>query len=184
MRVHRDKLLTMDYLRSRQSEISWTCVHTGPLLDYLLNIGVLVNLKGRSITLFDDGEKRFSTTTMGTAAKAVVAVLRGGEKFANREVRVHDVVTSQNELLRLAKEAVGGVGGEWSVTSLSTEDCARRAKEAFEVDPDSPMGIQMEKVVGVFGREYGSDFGEADNEELGIEVMSEEQLKELLATFA
>lgn len=183
MRVHRDKLLTMDYLRSRQSEISWTCVHTGPLLDYLLNIGVLVNLKGRSITLFDDGEKRFSTTTMGTAAKAVVAVLRGGEKFANREVRVHDVVTSQNELLRLAKEVVPD-GDEWSVTSLSTEDCARRAKEAFEVDPDSPMGIQMEKVVGVFGREYGSDFGEADNGELGIAVMSEEHLKEVLAIFA
>lgn len=184
MRVHRDKVLTMDYLRSRQTEISWTCIHTGPLLDYLLNIGVLVNLKGRSITLFDDGEKRFSTTTMGTAGKAVVAVLRGGEKFANRKVTVHDVVTSQNELLRLAKEVVTCNREEWSVTSLRTEDCERRAQEAFEADPDSGVGIQMEKVVGVFGKEHGSDFGKADNMELGIPVMSEEQLKQVLAKFA
>ncbi|PVH75683.1 NAD(P)-binding protein [Cadophora sp. DSE1049] len=182
MRVHRDKVATLNYLQARQSSISYTCIHTGPLLDYLLNIGVLVNVKSRSITLFDDGEKRFSTTTMGTAAKAIVAVLKHPEKFANREVRVHDVVTSQNQLLRLAKEIVPDE--EWSVTGMDTGDCEGRAREAFKADPDSRMGIQMEKVVGVFGRDHGSDFGEADNVELGIQVMTEEQLKEVLGRFA
>ncbi|KAK0106060.1 hypothetical protein ONS95_004565 [Cadophora gregata] len=181
LRVHRDKVLTLDYLRARQSQISYTSIHTGPLLDYLLNIGVLVNLKGRSITLFDDGEKRFSTTTMGTASKAVVTVLKNGEKFANRNVRVHDVVMSQNQLWSLAKEIVPGT--EWSVTKMNTGACAKQAEEAFKLDPDSRMGIQLEKVVGVFGKEHSSDFGEADNAELGIAIMTEGELKELLARF-
>ncbi|KAH7372147.1 hypothetical protein BKA64DRAFT_689191 [Cadophora sp. MPI-SDFR-AT-0126] len=182
MRVHRDKIRTLDYLRAHQSHISYTCIHTGPLLDYLLKIGVLVNMKGRSVTLFDDGAKKFSTTTMATASKAVVSVLKNGEKFANREVRVHDIVTSQNQLLKLAKEIVPDE--EWTVTKMDTKDCERQAGEAFKLDPDSRMGIQMEKVVGVFGKEHNSDFGEADNEELGVPVMTEGQLKELLGRFA
>ncbi|KAH6718430.1 hypothetical protein BKA61DRAFT_599606 [Leptodontidium sp. MPI-SDFR-AT-0119] len=193
LRIHRDKLFTSSYLQARTSLISHTIIHTGPLLDYLLNIGVLVNLKSRTITLFDDGEKRFSTTTMATASAAVAAVLKMGEGSANREFCVHDVVTCQNELLELAKEVVlastgsgseSGNAQEWTVARMDTGECERKAEEAFRVDGDSAMGMHLQKVVGVFGKAFTSDFGEADNRELGIEMMDRKQLKEVLGRFA
>ena len=64
------------------------------------------------MTRFDGDEKRFSTTTTETAAKAVVAVLGMGSRWENKEVWVHDAVTCQNELLGVAEGGVGGRGVE------------------------------------------------------------------------
>lgn len=86
-------------------------------------------MKERSMTRFDDGEKRFSTTTTETAAKAMAAVLKMEKEMweEKREFWVHDVVTSQNELLKLGKEVVPDA--EWTVTNASTEDMARKMEE-------------------------------------------------------
>ncbi len=139
-------------------------------------------MKERSITLFDSGDKRFSTTTLPTASAAVVAVLNMGDKSKNRAFKVQDIVTTQNQLLKLGKEVTPGA--EWTVKPASTAEMAKKANEAFKVDRNSRMAVGMQRAVGVFGPEYTSDFGEADNAELGIRIMDETQLKELLNKFA
>ena len=139
-------------------------------------------MKERSITLFDSGDKPFSTTTMPTASVAIVAVLKMGDKSKNRAFKVQDIVTTQNRLLELGKEVTPGA--EWTVKPASTAEMAKKASEALKADPNSRMAAMMQKAVGVFGQEYTSDFGEADNAELGIRMMDEVQLKELLKKFA
>ena len=139
-------------------------------------------MKERSITLFDSGDKRISTTTIPTASAAVVAVLKMGDKSKNRAFKVQDIVTTQNQLLKLGKEITPG--SEWTVKPASTAEMAKKANEAFKADQNSRMGAVMQKAVGVFGPEYTSDFGGADNAELGIRMMDETQLKELLKKFA
>jgi hypothetical protein len=123
------KIATQQYLKERESLISHTSVRTGPLLDFVLARGGIINMKERSMTRFDDGEKRFSTTTTETAAKAMAAVLKMEKEMweEKREFWVHDVVTSQNELLKLGKEVVPDA--EWTVTNASTEDMARKMEE-------------------------------------------------------
>lgn len=130
------------------------------------------------MTRFDDGEKRFSTTTTETASRAVAAVLKMGKEAENRELWVHDVVTCQNELLKLGKEIVPDA--EWTVTPASTEDWARRVGEE---DPKSRMADVMMKTLAIFGRNFKSDFEQPDNEELGIGTMGENEVKEVLRRF-
>jgi hypothetical protein len=139
-------------------------------------------MKTRSITLFDDGNKRFSTTTLATASKAVVAALRMGDKSKNRAFRVHDLVATQNLLFKLAKEILPDA--EWTVNYVSTADMGIKAEEAFKADPNGRMGAVLQKTWMVFGAESTSDFGVSDNEELGIPMMNETQVKEVLSRFA
>jgi len=131
--------------------------------------------------LFDEGEKRFSTTTTETAAKAVAAVLKMGRAAENREFWVHDKVVCQNELLRLGKEVLPDV--EWKVEEASTEELKKKAEMAMRVDPKSRMVDVMTKILGTFGREFEGLFQKPDNEELGIGVMGESEVKGVLARF-
>lgn len=151
------------------------------MLDFCLSRGVLVNMKDRSVTLFDSGDKRFSTTTTATASAAVAAVLKMGPESKNRAFKVQDFVTTQNQLLKLAKKVLPNE--EWTLKPVSTAAMADQANEAFKADPNSPMGSMIQKAVGVFGAEYTSDFGASDNADLGIRMMHENQVTELLKTF-
>ncbi|PMD37957.1 NAD(P)-binding protein, partial [Hyaloscypha variabilis F] len=124
------KVAVASYLSARESLISRTSIRTRPLLDFCLSRGALIDMRERSMTRFDGGDKRFSTTTTETAAKAVVAVLGMGSRWENKEVWVHDAVTCQNELLGWRKEVSGG--GEWRVSEASTEEMRRKALEAMK----------------------------------------------------
>ena len=183
LHVNRDKVATEEYLQEHESSISHTSIRTGPLLDWCLSRGVLVNMKDRSVTLFDSGDKRFSATTLATAGAAVAAVLKmGAAQARNRAFKVQDIVTTQNRLLELAKEVTPGA--EWTVKPASTADMASKANEALKADPNSRLASTMQKAVGVFGADYTSDFGASDDAELGIRMMDETQVKELLKTLA
>ena len=119
---------------------------------------------------------------MPTAGAAIVAVLKMGDNSKNRAFKVQDIVTTQNQLLELGKDLTSGA--EWTVKPASTAEMAKIASEAIKADPNSRMAAMMQKAGGVFGQEYTSDFGEANNAELGIPMMDETQLKELLKKFA
>jgi hypothetical protein len=182
LNVNKAKVITEEYLRSHESKISWSSIRTGPLTDFCLARGVLINMKERSILLYDSGNKRFSTTTIETASKAIVAVLKLGDKSKNRAFRIQDFVLTQNKLLQVGKEILPDV--EWKIVPASTSALAEKAKAAYEEDPDSRTGSMMQKAVTVFGDGHPSDFGVSDNAELGIEMMDDDKLRKLLKSFA
>ena len=138
-------------------------------------------MKDRSISRYDSGDKRFRTTTIATASAAVATILKMGHYSTSGAFSVQDIVTTQNQLLNLAKEILPDV--EWIVNAASTQELASKANEAFRTDPNSRLGSIFQKAVSIFSPEYPSDFGEADNAELGIRMMDETQLKEVLKTF-
>ncbi|KAI4154348.1 MAG: hypothetical protein LQ340_001727 [Diploschistes diacapsis] len=119
---------------------------------------------------------------MDTAAAAVAKVLQMGPESYNRAYNVQDMVTTQNELLRLGKEIFPDA--EWPIKPANTTDMAKKMDDAFKADPNSRMGMMLQKPVGVFGAEYPSDFGVSDDAELGIEMMDENQVKDLLRRLA
>ena len=181
LHINEDKVATEEYLKQRESKISHTSIRTGPLFDFCLSYGVLVNMKERSVILYDSGDKPFSTTTVATASEAVAKVLKLGEQSKNRAFRVQDIVTTQNQLLKLGKEMFPDA--EWTVKPASTAELATKAEDLFKTDPNNRMAIVMQRGVAVFGPDYVSDFGAADNAELGIQTMDETQVKELLKRF-
>lgn len=182
LHINKDKVATEDHLRSKQARISYTSVHTGPLIDYCLGIGALINLKKRTQNRYDDGDMRFSTTTTTTAGKAVAAVLLLAPKTANRVYHIQDCVTTQNQLLRLAKELTPGQ--EWTITHASTDEMAAKADEQFDADPKSREGLILQRGSAMFGR-HSSHAGIEDNCALGVPpaLSDEASLKALLQSY-
>lgn len=178
---NRKKLAVEAYLQERAAQISYSTVDTGPLFDFCLDKGVIVNMKARSQWRIDDGTSRFSTTTCATAGRAVAAVLKLGDRSANRAFLVEDCDVTQKEILGMAEELTPGV--EWAVSQADSEELLRKAAELFRVDPESRQATMMERAAAVFGKRIPAFFEHRHNQELGIPEMGREQIKALLKKY-
>ncbi|KAK3389369.1 hypothetical protein B0H63DRAFT_427820 [Podospora didyma] len=162
--------------------LSYTFVITGPFLDWGLQVGFLLDVKGKQTKIFDDGNRPFSVTTLPAIGQAVAAVLKKPAETENRTVYVHEAAVTQNQLLALAKKAVGSDG--WTEEHTTAE--AELAEGWAELKKENPSPHFIFKFISaaIFGEGYGSHFEKTDNELLGIKQLSEAELLELVKRFA
>ena len=103
--------------------IQWHAIHVN-LRWTILWVGMktswIMNLKGKSIVLYHDGERQFSTTTFPTTDKAVVVSLKYTEETKNRITYIQDATTTLKKMVDKWKTANGGAEG-WTETVVSTE---------------------------------------------------------------
>ncbi len=118
---------------------TYTLITNGLLLDWGLQQAFLLDVKNRSITLFDGGERKFSTTTWATVGKAVVGVFENLEKTENRAVYIHDAVMTQKQLLEMAKSADPDKKS-WDVkTATTAETTAAESVETAETVAETAL---------------------------------------------
>lgn len=163
--------------------LTWTAVVTGPFLDLGIQLGFIVNVKGKSINLIDGGERTFSTTTLTSVGKTVVNVLENLEETKNRAVYVQSTAITSKKLLELGKKATGPDG--WTENPISSEELAAKAWEEFKKPhPDPEKYVFPFIQVATWGEGYGSHFKKLDNELLDIPQLSDAELLELVKSFA
>ncbi|KAI1767858.1 NAD(P)-binding protein [Hypoxylon sp. FL1150] len=155
--------------------LTYTLVSTGPFLDMALGFGLFVNLREKSATLWNGGDRAFSTTTTTATATAVAQVLKHPQETRNRTVRVRSASTTQNKLLAIAKEVLGGEG--WTTKVASTEDALKRAHASLETGKVDRVAFITETI---WGEGYGCDFEKVDNELLGVRELSEAEIQGLI----
>ncbi|KAK5313078.1 hypothetical protein LTR93_011073 [Exophiala xenobiotica] len=163
--------------------MSYTLIFTNCLLDWGMSPegALLLDPADRTVNLYDGGNHQFSTTSMVTVGKAVVAVLDKYEETANRGVYIQDVAVTQNELLQLAKEVTAGDGGpEWVVSHVDTAQLEHAARSDWQTGGRSFKVFYGFAVRGAFAPGYGGHFVNCDNELLGIKEMETDQLRELI----
>lgn len=122
----------------------------------------------------------FSATTMQSVADGLVGVLLHPEETRNRAVYVHDLVTSQNWLLELERQA--RPNRTWEPESVALDDLIavaekRMAQGIFDFETIGPFlkrPIADPECGGVFSEE------QVDNELLGIKGKTDEFILELL----
>lgn len=183
--TYRPKVLIEEQLMQYHElqRTSYTFIYCNCLLDWGLSSAgrMLLDPGERSIRLYDGGDIKFSTTTMLTVAKAVVAVLDHYSETANRSIFIHDVVTTQNQLLTMAREVTTGDGGkEWDVVPVETAQVEADAYEALKLNPKDPKIFYGFAVRGAFGDGYGGLFQKTDNELLGLREMDLEEVKNIV----
>jgi hypothetical protein len=183
--TYRPKVLVEEQLeRYRQeSGMSYTLIFTNCLLDWGMSSegALLLNPSDRSVNLYDGGNHKFSTTTMATVGKAVVAVLDKYEETANRGVYVQDVAVTQNELLQLAKEVTAGDDGpEWVVSHVDTAQLEQTARSEWQSGGMSFRVFYGFAVRAAFAPGYGGHFVNCDNELLGVKEMKTDRLREVV----
>ncbi|KAI1440480.1 NmrA-like family protein [Annulohypoxylon stygium] len=107
--------------------LTWTAISTGMLLDIGLMTGFLgYNIREHTAEIWNDGNARFSVSTKGNAAKAVVRVLRNPEITANQHVFVSSLETSMNEILSGLENAQKV---KYTVSLTKTEEQVAYGKE-------------------------------------------------------
>ncbi|OBT87716.1 hypothetical protein VE02_04084 [Pseudogymnoascus sp. 03VT05] len=179
--VYQSKIAVHDLLKRLASEhtgFTYTLIRNGPFLDWCLTKGFFVDFKGTTTPFYDGGDRPFSTTTLATVGRAVVGVLQHPEETRNRVVFIHDLVTTQREILGMAEKLAPG--RKWTPVDVSTADMEAVAQGNYEkgvVDLGASMGFLIR---AVFGEGYGGEFGEVDNQVLGIPLKTGEELEWLV----
>ncbi|KAI0439033.1 NAD(P)-binding protein [Xylaria telfairii] len=180
-----DKVAVQDALKKKaqDSGMTYTFVLTGPFLDWGVRVGFLVDLKGKSITLWDGGDRAFSTTTLSTIGQAVAGVLKHPEETKNRAVYVQNTAISGKKLLEIAKRATGS--DDWKVNNASLDDFVNQGwEELRKPQPDPAKFVFNFITAAIHGDGYGAKFEKLDNELLGIKEMSEGEIETLIGELA
>jgi hypothetical protein len=164
--------------------MSYTLICGGPFFDWGMKIGWIMNLKGKSIVLYDGGERHFSTTTLPTIGKAVVGVLKHPEETKNRAVYVQDTTTTLKKLVEKGKKATGGIEG-WTEIVVSIEELLDQAWAELKTEKPNPENFVMKFInASIWGEGYGNPFPQIDNELLGIKEMTDAEVHALVDSLA
>ncbi|KAM0240021.1 hypothetical protein ACHAPO_003001 [Fusarium lateritium] len=169
-----DKLIEL----AKQGKISYTFVYNGIFLDWGIKHNFFFDFSQPELTIWDQGDAEFSTTTLASVGDAVVGVLAHPEETQDRVVYVQDIVLTQNKVLELAKEV--SPGKEWKVKHDKLDDVTAKS------DANVAKGIYDWPTLGpylfraIFDSKSIPKFEKLDNELVGIKGVTEEQVKGFL----
>ncbi|CAG9990247.1 unnamed protein product [Clonostachys byssicola] len=186
--VCKPKVSTQAYLLEKyksNTNFTWTGVANGLFLDWGMEVGFIIDPAKRTATLYNGGDVPFSVTLLDDIAKAVLGIIRNQAKTVNRVVYIHSTVTTQNMLIQYAKEKDGR---EWTTAVKSTaqvlEESLAEMDRAAQGTGDLATAMLGFSVCGMWDPAYGCDFSDRlDNEVLGIQELSESDLKKLVQSF-
>ncbi|KAJ5184059.1 oxidoreductase CipA [Penicillium capsulatum] len=167
----------LNELTSQHTDFSYTALITGPFFDWGLQQKFLLNLAGPTTSIFDGGDVPFSTTTLAGIGRAVVGVLKHPAETNNRHVYVAEAEVTQNQILQLS-----GRAEQLQLEQLTTDDLERKAYEAVK-QPTPDFRLFAVNLIrrSVFGGDrYGGRFAKVDNELLGVDKLSDAQIREIV----
>lgn len=181
--VCESKVATRAYLEEKHRanpSFTYTAIANGLFLDWGLDTGFIVGLKAHEATLYNGGDQRFSVTLLSDVVKAVVGVLRNLDATANRLVYIQSAATTQNELIRYAKEYDGK---EWTTKTRDTKElldaCLAVVEKRAEGSLDEAVAGLC--ICGTMDPDAGCDFsGRLDNELLGIKALDNDGVREVV----
>ncbi|GAW15820.1 hypothetical protein ANO14919_052420 [Xylariales sp. No.14919] len=180
--VFADKVALQEALvaEAAKGSISYTAIYTGVFFDWGLKAGLILDAKEKSITLYDGGERRFSTTTLESIGKAVAGVLKKPEETKNRGVFVQDAAPTLKQLKAVA-EKVTGVSWQGKEVSVDNDVLPPASAELEKEIPDPNKFIFPQIIASVWGEGYGAHFQKLDNELLGLKEFTEADIEAVVA---
>lgn len=177
------KVEVEEYLfeKLKASDITYTLLFNNPFLDWGLKNDFLLRVSDYKPIIFDSGDVFFSTTTLTTVADALVSILNQPEETKNRHLFIKDTDVSQNKLLDLAKKAAPGK--PWEATHVKLDDVtdkadARLAQGLLDAETFVPYLYRAN-----FDPSYEPVFEKTDNELLGIKLMTDDEVFEVVKRF-
>ncbi|KAK1598258.1 uncharacterized protein LY79DRAFT_506734 [Colletotrichum navitas] len=162
--------------KARTGEIEYTIFSVGCFIDYLANLPIAFDFANKTAELFDDGKHSFSSTSITGIGKAVVGALKNPGATKNRNLKIHELVVSQEQLLALAKKH-SPPGAQWKETKLDGKAEFDKALKAALEDPSNEHKILQVIKTALLGGRYASVYDEVDNELVGVPLLTEKDLE-------
>ncbi|KAF2464840.1 NAD(P)-binding protein [Lindgomyces ingoldianus] len=158
---------TVAYLKSKESEISWSSVITGPFFDWGLKVGFLgFHIPSKTATLIDSGTAPFSTTNLHQIGLSLIKILQNPSETKNKYIYVSSFTTTQSDILA----AVEKLSGEkWTVKHVTSKELIEIGNEKLKNKDFSGIGDLIKAVA--WGKEGLGDSRPAGlwDERLGLE---------------
>ncbi|KAJ9614599.1 hypothetical protein H2200_002736 [Cladophialophora chaetospira] len=160
-------------------QLTWTVLACGAFLEFVF-MGGLLDFAGRKAELLDEGDNRFSSTSLPNVGKAIAGILKNPDVTQNRVVRVSEVILTQNQLLKIAQRLKPE--GKWEISKLPASALLEEGLDALSAgDFSFPVIMKIIKGTALAGDKYGAAYDENDNELLGVKELTEEYLKKLVS---
>ncbi|KAL5596692.1 hypothetical protein BROUX41_006616 [Berkeleyomyces rouxiae] len=176
----KDKISTLDYLKTKQDKISWTAIISGSIFDWGLSIPGYggVDATAHTATIFDGGDILYEATSYDQVGRAIAKSLKHAEITKNQYVYVNSFTVTQNQVVTALEKATGQkfeksagtVKGLW-------EDGATEVKKGNLM---GTLGMLAGSIYGFSGLAHYSPTKGLWNEKLGL---SQEDLDEFVKTY-
>ena len=179
--VYKDKVAVQEALKKEAAAggMTYTLVFNGPFLDWGVMVGFIVNLKNKSVDLYDGGDRMFSTTTLASIGKAAAGILKHPERTKNRTVYVQDTATTLRKMTAMGKKATGST--EWNENVVPVDELLGQAWAELGKAQPNPDNFVMNFIkAGIWGEGYGCHFQKTDNELLGLKELSDMEVQSLV----
>ncbi|ORX96688.1 isoflavone reductase family protein-like protein CipA [Clohesyomyces aquaticus] len=169
----------VNYLKSKEKEISWTSVITGPFLDWGLKVGFLgFDLSSKTVTLIDEGKGKFTSTNLHQIGLALIKALEKSSETKNTYIFVGSLTTSQAEILPVIEKVSAQ---KWTVEHVTSKELIQTGGEKLQKNDFSGIADLIKGAA--FGGDSLGDSRPAGlwNEKLGLKEESlEETVKAVL----
>ncbi|KAJ6139044.1 hypothetical protein N7471_005530 [Penicillium samsonianum] len=175
--VFGDKISVQEHLKNvaQRSGLSYSLLITGPFLDWGLEKGFVLNLAGPA-TLYDGGDRRFSSTTLSGVGKGVVGIINNLEATENSTIYIDEARVTQNELLELS-------GKSLETKIVQTSDLEQEAFAELAKPAPNPAIFAPKFILRtIFGEGFNSlfDSEKVSNDLFGLKTLSKEELRGLI----
>ncbi|CCF47008.1 isoflavone reductase [Colletotrichum higginsianum] len=140
------KTAAVDYLIKKAEEnpgFTWTGVGTSLFFDWSITRGIYgISLENKSITIFDSGDQKVSTTSLSFLAEGIAAVLRHPGETANKYINIVEFEVTQNQLHKLFEEETGAI---FTVEHKTADEAERVGKEKLAAGGRFPFEEFLQK---------------------------------------
>ncbi|KAK3496164.1 hypothetical protein B0T13DRAFT_512000 [Neurospora crassa] len=121
------KRAVVDYLISKEGDISWTGLSTGLFFDSALSKGLAgINVKNGTATIVDSGNELWPASLRSHVGRTVSEILRHPDLTKNQYLATASFNVSQNQLVKLVEELTGK---KLEVTNVSSKDVLQQGDE-------------------------------------------------------
>ncbi|KAJ4368904.1 hypothetical protein N0V83_005986 [Neocucurbitaria cava] len=161
------KYQTVNYLKSKEGEISWSSIVNGPFFDWGLKVGFLgFNFADKKATLYDDGKAHFTSTNLHQIGLALIRTLEKADLTKNQYIHISSFRTTQQEILAVAEKVTGS---KWSVTSADAQEHIKQGRAKLDKGDFSGIGALIQGATFATENELGDyTFEGLWNEKLGL----------------
>ncbi|KAF2826888.1 NAD(P)-binding protein [Ophiobolus disseminans] len=163
--------------------LSWIGIVNNPWFDWSMKQGLWsIDIPGRKATIYDSGDVKFNTATLGQVGRGVAALLSLPDDkldaYKNKPVYLRSFLITQREVLDSAIRAMGTKESDWEILKQEPEVAIKASRDA--VAAGNPFAFVGEFYLAHMQEGRGGNYEEKAAKDAEVLGLKGESLDEVI----